>query len=402
MDQLRQMVGKETAVGGVARALHLHAADLYAPVTGAMLLTCADESEQECVDAFHNGFVRYLLPPLKSAHQSAFHIANLGGRYEWGAVRVAEEHYATAEDKLLVVSVNAHVGAEGEGEETRFGLLRRYGTESACCGALHGLLQGSRAPHAESLREAFQSEGIDRLATLLDPGRVDPAHRSLCAALSSARLQARSVVLDIQDCEPVTSTLFLVAAAVTVNRADRDTEILCGLYTADYRRPDRPVEYFGLEDDPAAYRIGFRSGRLVVTDEHLGSPRPARDHRRLALEEWRRRTAERPAAIEDERLDRIRDDVSRNRHRHHHHSRMILQALLTVLAQFSPVTAVVLLFAEGGIGIHHAWQIQRLARDLEGSEEARRILQEVHDRVDTLDQETAEAMIELLVEEFRA
>jgi hypothetical protein len=401
MEQLRGMVGTETAMGGVARALHMYAADLYAPVTGAMLLTCADESEQECVDAFHNGFVRYLLPSLKFAQQSAFHIANLGGRYEWNAVRVAEDHYATAKDKLLVVSVNAHVGAVGEGEAARFGVLERYGAESACCGALHGMLEGSHAPHAEALREAFLSEGVDRLAAVLDPEQVDPAQRSLRAAIASSRLHARSVILDIQDYEPVSSTLFLVASVVTINRAERDTEILCGLYTADYRRPERHVEYFGLGDDPAAYDISFAHEHLVVTDEQLGSPRPARNHRQVTLEAWRGRAGGEPIPVEDEQLDRIRADVSRNKHRHHHHSRLILQALLTVLSQISPVTAAMLLFAEGGIGIHHAWKIHRLARDLEDSEEARRILLEVHDRVDSLDQDQAEAMIELLVEEFR-
>ena len=51
--------------------------------------------------------------------------------------------------------------------------------------------------------------------------------------------------------------------------------------------------------------------------------------------------------------------------------------------------------------IHHAWKIHRLAREMEATEEARLLLRDFHDRVDRLDHDRAEALVELLMEEYR-
>lgn len=226
--------------------------------------------------AFTRGFVQYLLPPLKFAQHSAFRISNLGNRYEWGAIRVAEQHYATMASekayKLMVVKVNAHVGIGQDTGRPRFGFMKRYDSESPCCGALHALLEGTgHEPFVEQLREAFTSEGRDRLATL-----------------------------------------------------------------------------------------------------------------------------------RDERFDRIRKDVDADRHRQHPHARVLLAALIPVLAEFAPVPAAVLLFGHGLAGIHHAFRVHRLSHELEGSVEARRVLQEIHDRIDQFDPARAEAMIELLMNQYRS
>ena len=58
-------------------------------------------------------------------------------------------------------------------------------------------------------------------------------------------------------------------------------------------------------------------------------------------------------------------------------------------------------FAHGIAGIHHAFRAHKLVRELEGSDEARQMLNEIHDQVDRLDSEHAEAMIELLMREYR-
>ena len=84
MDRLRDLVGVERSVTGVSQALHLAVAERRPPTVGAMHITCADESENECVQAFLKGFVQYVVPPLKFGERSAVRIANLGGRYEWG------------------------------------------------------------------------------------------------------------------------------------------------------------------------------------------------------------------------------------------------------------------------------------------------------------------------------
>ena len=418
MDRLRQLVGHEKSLKEVTQTLYFSADSLGSAAAGAMHITCADESERECADAFQHGFVRYMLPPLKVDSASTFRLANLGGRYEWGAVRIAEAHFATREAgdrfKLLVVKINAHVAIEdhpspqtgsSEMPETppfTLGTWKRYGSESACCGALHALLEGHHEPFAEELREAFGSEGHDRVAALLDESRVDPTYRPLYAAIVSARLQARMVVLDIRDYSPVTPTFFLVLACVTINRHGPDTEILSGIYTVDGRDGGRDATYFGLGDDPGDYDtlIGSRD-RFVVTDEHVGAERQGRDHRALVREQLRTQTNRQIADLQDDRLERIRQDVSQNKHHHHHHAKSLLRVALPIFAEVAPIPAAVLMFADGAVGIHHAFRVHRLAREMEGTGEARQILDEIEGQIDTLDGDHAAALLEMLMNEYR-
>ena len=418
MERLRQLVGHEKSLKEVTQTLYFSADSLGSAAAGAMHVTCADESERECADAFQHGFVRYMLPPLKPGSAPTFRLANLGGRYEWGAVRVAEPHFVTSDAgdrfKLLVVKINAHVALEdnpsyhpglSEVSETQpftLGTWKRYGTESACCGALHALLEGRREPFAEELREAFGSEGHDRVAALLDESRVDPTYRALYAAIVSARLQARKVVLDIQDYSPVTPTLFLVLACVTINRHGPDTEILSGIYTVDGRDGGRDAIYFGLGDNPADYntRIGTRD-RFIVSDKHIGSERKGRDHRALVREQLRMQSNQQIAEVQDDRLERIRQDVNQNKHHHHHHAKSLLRAALPIFAEVAPIPAAVLMFADGAVGIHHAFRVHRLAREMEGTGEARQILDEIEGKIDTLDGDHAAALLEMLMNEYR-
>lgn len=414
MERLRELAGRERSLNEVTQTLHFFARELAADHVGAMLVTCADESERECVEAFQHGFVQFLLPPIKFAQQSAFRLATLGGRYEWGAARVAEQHFALPPGprgfKLLVIKINAHVAIESTpptGQETdargsfvRIGHWKRYDSDSACCGALAALLADAREPFGADLREAFLSEGQDRIAMLLDENRVEPAYRALYAAIVSARLQARKAVLDMQDYRPTTPTYYVVLPAVTINRHDRDTEIACGVYSVDGRDDAREAVYFGLGDDPSAYEITLLNRRFVVTDPQVASTRKGRDHRAMALVEWRRRTEGKPLEIRDERLDRIRTDMARSKHGSRRQAKTLLRAALPILAQVAPVPAAMLMFAEGAVGIHHAFCVHRLAREMEGTDEAKRILHEIHDQVDRLEPDRAEALMELLMREY--
>jgi len=404
MDRLQKLVGAERSVKGVCETLHFVAASQNPPVTGAVLVTCADETEREAAEAFQAGFVQYLLPALKFAQRAPFRVSNLAGRYEWGAVRIAEQHFATAAAhagyQLLVIKVNSHAAVPGD-PELPFGVLERYRAVSPCCGGLAAFLDGSKEPFAQSLEEVFASEGKDRAGALRDPERVDPRFRNLYAALVSARLQARTALLDIQDYVPASPTLYLVVPCVTLNRLQADSEIVCGYYLADAREKlPPPVTWFGLGDDPAEYRAEVRNGHLRITDPHLGDARAGRDHRRMVLERWRERkpTAE---PVRDRRLERIRGDVARNKHRDHRHANALLGMLLPVLAEVAPVPAAVLLFANGLGSMHHVYKVHRLARRLEGDDDAREMLEEIRERVDRLEPDRAEAMIELLMNEYR-
>lgn len=406
LDGLTDIVGRERSVRGVCQALHHVVVGMNAPYVGAMHVTCADETEVECVTAFQSCFVPYVLPMLKTAHAAPFRLANLGGRYEWGAVHIAEDHFAVEIDdrkwELLVVKVNAHCAVAGEGEEATFGTLTRYGRESTCCGALAATLGGDVHPFTQPLRSALSSEGLDRIATLTDPTRVPPSQRALFAALSSARLQARAVMLDVQDHRPVVPMLHLIVPCVTLNRPGPDTEVVVGVYVADRRTEDVRELYLGLGDDPGGYELTWERDRLLVTDEEVGKIRPARDHRAIVRSTWHAKARERTASLKDERLRRIEQDVAEMKHHHHPHARWLLRSLLLVLAELAPGPAAVLLFANGAAGIHHAFRVRHLAGELEDSHDAQVVLREVHDRVDTLEAAEAQALLELLLAEYRS
>ena len=406
MEHLYRAVGRERSLRALTQMLYFDVRSRGDGIVGAVHVTCADEAEAECAEAFQQGFVQYLLPPLKFARRSAMRASNLGGRYEWGAVGMAAMHFTlpdtgTPSTRLMVLKINAHVALEqvdnpvGE-RGFRLGVWKQYGRESPCCSSLDSLLRGGHEPWVEELREAFESEGKPRLAALNDPQAVDPTYRPLYAGIVSARLQARKAVLDIQELRPVTPIRFLVLACVTLNRHERDTEILCGIYSID-DSPDKAVVYFGLGDDPTAYRARVQNQQIEIADDELGTKRPGRNHRAMVRSEWQARRSGQRSMADDPRLERIREDVVRNKHRQHQHARALLRMALPILAEVTPVSAAVILFAEGAVGIHHAFRAHRLARELAGHEDARRILAEVHDQIDHMEPAKAEALIELLV-----
>ncbi len=269
LSRLSTMVGCEHRLDDVNRALREYARQVAAPVVGAVHVTCADESEWECSDSFQRCVVDILLPTLRSAEKAAFRLFNLGGRYESGALAVAESHFATPESrtsyKLLIVKLNSHVGVLGGADERRYGKMARYETESTACGALHALLAGGEKPFLQDLRRTFCA-GHDRLAALRDPQHVPPAWRSLFVALVNARLQADQIAAEIEEHAPLTPTLYAVASCVTFNRVDSDTEFLVGLHTADGRHGPARCTYWGLGDDPARYRPRYDNGRLFVSE----------------------------------------------------------------------------------------------------------------------------------------
>jgi hypothetical protein len=273
MTRLQDLTGTESELSQVSNALRQFAQELGAPVVGGCHVTCSDEAESECEEAFQRWFGREVLPELKPDSRAPLRSINLGGRYEPGAIRVAEEHYATLKSreafKLLVVKINAHTAVCRSAEGPEYGWLERYGCRSACCGALAKLFEGGSLPAVEELRKTFASDGKNRLAVLEDSRRVVPRHRALLTAVSSAALQARRAVLDIQHYQPQTPTVFLVLACVTVNRvSEPDTELVVGQYGIDRTGQEPAIKHRGLGDDPAAYRVRHEQGRVMIEDDH--------------------------------------------------------------------------------------------------------------------------------------
>jgi len=404
MKRLHELLGAEHNLDVVSRTLRDFARGARARAVGGHLITCSDESERECCDAFQQWFVQEMLPELKSWSRSPFSTANLGSQYEWGGVAIAEHHYATPEShdgfKLMVVKVNGHVAVDARPDGTVYGKLPRYDVESTFCGALHAMLAGgSSLPAVARLEEVFASEGLDRLAMLRDADQTDPAMQPLLAALVSTRLQARRVVLDIQQHRPHSPTLYLVLPCVTINRRQRDTELVVGMYTADHREPTLKVEYLGLGDDPSRYQVVDKHGWLHVSDDQLREVREARDHREMVLDHWRRHAS--VAAPQDERLERIVHLTDRKEHLDTSVAREALATLLWVLADLAPVPASILLFARGAVGIHHVYRAHRLARNQGSEADARAILHDLEQRVDALPAEQAQQVLEMLVAHHR-
>lgn len=270
MGRLEELVGVETDLARVGGVVRDFARILAAPVVGAYHVTCSDESEQECVEAFQQSFAERELPALKRGRRAVFRSANLGARYEIGAIGIAEEHFSTGESqasfKLMVIKINAHVAARKEPNGTQYGWLYRYSSQSPCCGALAALVDGADLPAVRELAELFASDGKDRLAMLKNPDVVPKEHRALVAALVNARLQARAAVRDVRSHPPTNPTKFLVLPCVTLNRPGPDTELVVGRSEIDWTGPEPTARYDGLGDDPAACRIDHQRGRLVITD----------------------------------------------------------------------------------------------------------------------------------------
>ena len=398
-DELGPLVGSERDLHAFYYALKQVTRRLQPGVVGALHATCSDEASIETVEAFNSGFARDLLPPLKHAHRAPFATSSLGGRYEWGSLRVAEDHFALPESarsfKLMLVKVSAHVGVLPGPHEPAFGSMLRYGMESTCCGMLTALLGGTELPSAEPLREVFGSEGVDRLAMLRED--VEPRVRLLAAAIVSARLQARSAVLEAQDHTAATPTLYLIVPTVTLNKPDRDAELLCGVYLLDRRHGREEDHYLGLGDLPAAYRIGEEQGRLRVTDGSAITPRAARDHRRMIREARDEMAA--PLARDgrvDELLERARSEALDD----HALNVLLLEGLLLALAELSPVSAALLLFGEGSVSVYKAYQAHRMVREVEASDEARAILEDLHRQVESMPPEDVERVLRILLEEY--
>lgn len=256
----------------VASGLAAYARGVGAATVGAYQICCSDESEKENMEAFHREVVQPLLPELDVFSGASFRTANLGARYEVGAISVAEDHYALPKDaasfKMMIVKLNSHVGVSEALGQRRYGIMERYGRESAACGALNALLGGSDLPFARELRATFNRGDIDRLRMLMD---VPVEVRPLAAAVCAARLQAERLVADMRRYRPATPTVYTIAYGVTLNRFGADTELLCGMIEVDESggepgfSDDRVVDV-GLGSNPSRYRLSHEGGRLRVRD----------------------------------------------------------------------------------------------------------------------------------------
>lgn len=402
LDQLGPLIGRERNLHTVNYALKTAARQVNAGLVGALHVTCSDETEQECVDSFQSSFAADLLPRLRFSHRAPFRSSNLGGRYEWQSLVIAERNFAGPESrrtfKLLVIRIHSHVAVVSDQGGNRYGLFPRYGAESNCCGLLAAVLAGQPMPAAEEVRELLRSEGIDRLAMLNQ--EVEERFRPLAVAVTSARLQARNAVMEAQDHEPVTPTAYLIVPSVSFNKPDRDAELVCGVYWVDRRSGRRHDLYRGLGDRPNRFLFEESHGQVRVADEEVAVVRRARDHRRLIGEARRKPVV--PKLAKDRKIDEMLERA-RNRSRGDHQlAKLLTQGLLFGLAEIAPVPAALLLFAEGASSIYHAHRAHRLVEEVDSSDEARRMLHDLNQRLEHSPPAEVEKVLRVLVDEYTA
>ena len=404
IEHLEKLIGVEHRLDEVNYALKFAVRGVRPAAVGAHHIVCSDETERPCAESFQRCLVADMIPRLKPGCHSAFRTANLGARYEWHSLRIAEEHFATpmAKDsfKVLVVKLNSHVAAcKHEGKRT-YGDFCRYKADSTACGSLHALMAGAQGPFADELRSQFNADGLERLKLLNDV--VPDEVRSLSAAILCARLQARSAALDAQDHKPASPTVYLIVSAVTLNTMEADDELLCGLYLIDRRKGKHEDVYRGLGDDPTEYRIEHRGGKLHVSDGNVQTVRQARDHRELIGKALRESGQHK--LTKDARVNKILESarVHSDSDRNAQIARVAAKGLLLLLAETSPVTAALLLFAQGASGIYHAHRAHQLARDMGNTARARRMLVELHERIDSLPPDEARNVLEVLKAGYEA
>lgn len=391
IDEIAPLIGVEQALDQVNYALKSAVRSLNANVVGALQVTCSDEAEREAAESFQRCFTQDLLPRLKHGQRAPFRTACLGGRYDWGSVRVAESNFAAdlsdKDYKVMLVRINAHCAAHREHGTVTYGEMHRYGRASSACGALNGLLNGSSHLFAAKLREQFFSEGKDRVALLYE--HVPEDVRMLYAALVSARLQARSAAVDAQDHQPVTPTLYVIVHAVSLNKPERDTELIGGVYVIDRRKSHRGDYYRGLGDDPTAYVMEEKHGIVHVSDPGMNEARKARNHRKL-IPTARRKL---PKNQQVEKLLKRAGDL---RNADAHALRATAKTLLLLLADLSPAAAALLLFADGAAGAYNVYRVHRITNNIRADAEAHDLLMSIHDRLDHVPPERAREIIDVL------
>jgi hypothetical protein len=398
---LYSLIGREVHLEDTLRNLGSVTRDLHPAAVGAVQLTCSDESEKECCDIFQRRFAQHFLSSLKFSNYSPLRLVNIGSRYEWGAIRIADSHYQIPPGrggfKLMVIKINAHVAVTGSPQGTVFGCLSRRGMESNCCGALHSLFEGGGDPFCSELKEDFLSEGKDRMEALLDDERVDSSYRMLFAAIVNSRLQARKAIMDIQDHTPVDPSICLVLPCVTLNRSGRDTEIVCGIYTADWLSSEPRISYCGLGSDPGEYRVEMSRSTLYIRDGGSGTLRQARDHRKRIHAKLR---DHRHGLSQDPRLEEIETALQEPRNTVQPYVGVLLKSLMGLLLEVSPIPAVLLLFGEGLIDICKIHKLEKITAHPDGAEKAGEMLGTVMEKVDELPAERAHEITGLVLRQL--
>lgn len=257
---LDEVVGRELELGLLTTRLAEVVRAAAFPTVGMVHITCADEAQHRVVGKVQQLLVEPHVTPMASGERTAFRLQNLGGHHEFGALSIAEDHWAGAHDelagpKLMVVRVDSHVGVDtAEDGHPVYGRFLRFGRASVACGALHAVLRGVAMRGAEGFMDHHT-----RARTLTDS--FDETSRMLAAAVCRAELSAQDCLHEIAELDHDTPTVWLVVATVTMNHPDRHSSMLTGVAV----RGEDTTHDHRLGVDVLRYRIGHEDDRAVVT-----------------------------------------------------------------------------------------------------------------------------------------
>jgi hypothetical protein len=201
------------------------------------------------------------------------------------------------------------------------------------------------------------------------------------------------VIVDIQNYQALSPTVYLVLPCVSLNHDGADTEIVVGLYVADDRDGKMHVAYEGLGDDPREFTIEQEKDLVKVNDPHVDQCRLARDHREQVLQTWLKRRAD--AEGSSEQLKKLREqfmgaDASAL-------TSIALKSSLLMLAEVMPIPVAIMLFAHGAVGAHHMYRAHRLSQNQGDAIDAKQIINEMRARVEDMDSSEIRAHLERLV-----
>jgi hypothetical protein len=388
---LSRLVGRETALewihGDVRNAVQAVPSVVE---HGMCLVTCSDEYQGELRASFDRDVAQPIMASRTLQQRRIFSVANMGGRVEPGALKLASDHFtvksAKAGAKLLLVEIAAHVGKIVDEHEVRFGILDRFGLASPCCGALTLLLAKPSA--ADAVRHPW----FDQLNAFFGPVRLEALRRDASpmqmvkTAIVHAVLQVESAITDLLREPPITPTHIVIVPLVVINQRGPDSAFIAGWHHLYVENGDLSVRGgTSLRSTPAALEVALESARLRVengadyaADEaRRRASKPSIEHVQL-LRELAARSSDVAHALSN---DETRAEIARTANRWRTcrasgelpavYARPILRGLLHRCARRDPALGLAVLAVSGA----HTPRGRELAAFLERSHaaDARRV-----------------------------
>jgi hypothetical protein len=418
MDDLQRIIGREVPLDQfhlIVRRAAMSVPGMSA--YGACLVTCSDERQGVMRSGFDRDVASPLISDVTNARDRVFAVSNLCGRLEPGAFDLVDNHFsrpAARGPKLLVFEIASHVGRIRQDSSYIYGEVERFRQRSPCCGALTVLLDPPadtevvRHPWFEQLNAFF---GPVRLATLRG---ITDSRRMIAAAIVHAALQAESVIAEVLNSPPATTTDVLLLSGVAVNQQWADGFLPVSWHRLRAENSAVRIQGgFSLRTTPEALAIDISGPRIhVAGGQAMEGAQPTR--RRTPVVHTEPDSAALAAAAKNtlaslapeqkealhEHLDAARAHVESVRHdpsAWRTYSRPILRGLFRGLTILQPELGLAALLFEGGKDFAVAHKLRRALREGPRTPEGRRVLHDIEAELQQLNHEDAQQVLDLLL-----